>query len=147
MTSWCLEGATSKEEGAEVSQIVLDQLPLVVGRDEEADLTLASHNVSRKHAEVVSSGKALFLRDLGSTNGTYINAEKVEGESRILEGDVVFFADMEFRLAKIELPSREVLDPTVYDESVESENSQKPSFSLDKLYSHQQKAPSYLSCY
>jgi hypothetical protein len=51
-------------------------------------------NVSRRHALVYREGGALYVRDLGSTNGTYVNERQVAEHSpvRVREGDVVRFA-------------------------------------------------------
>lgn len=57
--------------------------PLLLGRAEEWALApdLATYSgVSRRHAMIVRSGDRLLLSDLGSTNGTYVNDERVDGQ-------------------------------------------------------------------
>lgn len=49
----------------------------VVGRGAEADITIAVSGASRKHAELVWDGKRAGLRDLGSTNGTFVNGRRI----------------------------------------------------------------------
>jgi transcriptional regulator with PAS, ATPase and Fis domain len=51
---------------------------LVIGRDEEADLRIEGSGVSRHHAELYRQGPLYALRDLGSTNGTWLNGRRVE---------------------------------------------------------------------
>lgn len=51
---------------------------LLIGRASELDLVLAEDMVSRKHAKLTVQGGALGIADLGSTNGTFVNGEKVK---------------------------------------------------------------------
>ncbi len=59
------------------------------GRDPAADVTIDSPAVSRRHAVVRAEGAAFMLRDLGSTNGTYVNGERVDAPRALKPGDVV----------------------------------------------------------
>jgi len=59
---------------------------VVVGRSHACDLTLASADASRRHAEIVGTGEGFVVRDLGSTNGTFVNGERVE-EHDLQPGD------------------------------------------------------------
>ncbi len=71
----------------------------IVGR--EGDVTLPDSKVSRKHAQILSEDSGMFLEDLGSTNGTLLNGDKVSpGERRTLNGgDLVSFGGVELRLS------------------------------------------------
>lgn len=76
-------------------------LPFLVGRSGACDLLLASGRVSSRHAEIQrDESGGLRLRDLGSTNGTFVNGTRVEAEEGVAvrEGDIVHFADEQFRL-------------------------------------------------
>ncbi len=64
----------------------------VVGRGDDCDLTLPSRLVSRHHAEIRQRGDDVYVRDLGSRNGTTINGAPVEVERPVQYGDVVAFA-------------------------------------------------------
>lgn len=71
----------------------------VVGRDDGLDLSLAGEStVSRRHAEIVRSGGALSVRDLGSTNGTFVNGIRIEAETPLTLGDTVQFGSVRFRV-------------------------------------------------
>jgi hypothetical protein len=59
---------------------------IVIGRASSGDLVLVEDMVSRRHARVVSNRGALSIEDLGSTNGTFVNGEKVS-HSPLREGD------------------------------------------------------------
>jgi EAL domain-containing protein (putative c-di-GMP-specific phosphodiesterase class I) len=56
--------------------------------------------VSKRHAELFFHQAGIWVRDLGSTNGTSVNGERIQGERRLEEGDVLEFARLEFRLVK-----------------------------------------------
>ena len=59
---------------------------LVIGRSRTCDLTLASPDASRRHAEIVTLASGYLVRDLGSTNGTWVNGERIE-ERPLRSGD------------------------------------------------------------
>lgn len=81
----------------------------VIGRKVSADLQLASHCVSGRHCEILQIGEHLFVRDLGSTNGTFINRRRVIQPTPISAGDHIEIADVEFRL-EYSSPSRDYSD-------------------------------------
>ena len=92
---WVLVGRFS---GNTPTQVVLDPLPFVVGRRPDVSLTLARPTISGLHAEFYQTDHGLFLRDLGSTNGTFVNGERLAG-SRLMEpGYLIQFADRPFQL-------------------------------------------------
>ncbi|HEX8697965.1 MAG TPA: FHA domain-containing protein [Myxococcaceae bacterium] len=59
---------------------------IVIGRSSELDMVLVEDMVSRKHAKIQVSNGAITIEDLGSTNGTFVNGEKVK-QARLKEGD------------------------------------------------------------
>src|SRR5687768_12275272 len=59
---------------------------VVIGRSSELDMVLVEDMVSRKHAKISVSGGKITIEDLGSTNGTFVNGEKVK-QARLKEGD------------------------------------------------------------
>ena len=71
----------------------------MLGRDSAADITLDDPGVSRRHAEirVTHDGPHLVmgLRDLGSTNGTYVNGERIASQ-RLSDGDRVTVGRVSF---------------------------------------------------
>lgn len=97
MRSWYLEGLV--EGSKTMRRFTIDRFPFRVGRQEGLPLRLESSGISRVHAEIVQNNKGLLLRDLKSTNGTYLNGERIDGEVRVRAGDIIHFASVEFRLA------------------------------------------------
>lgn len=93
---WYLEGFI--DSSRERWRTVIDSLPLGVGREQGASLQLFSSGVSNRHAELFRRDRGLWLRDLGSTNGTRLNFAPLEAPAPLREGDVIHFADLEFRV-------------------------------------------------
>ena len=60
---------------------------LTLGRSAECSLQLPAAWASRRHASVGWHGGRVLLRDLGSTNGTFLNGERVVGEAALASGD------------------------------------------------------------
>jgi len=72
-------------EGRDVS---LDQGVTVIGRSSGCDIVVDDPNVSRRHAEIRRMGEGYSLVDLGSTNGTEVNGQRVD-ETSLMNGDVI----------------------------------------------------------
>jgi hypothetical protein len=60
---------------------------LVIGRSAECELRVPSVAASRRHAAVTRQGDDVIVRDLGSTNGTLVNGEKIPGQRALEPGD------------------------------------------------------------
>lgn len=69
---------------------------LLLGRDAGCDVVVASKNVSRRHAEIVATPKGYILID-SSTNGTFVNGDRIQGQKLLARADVVRCGDHEFR--------------------------------------------------
>lgn len=87
-----------RADGESVYRIPLSRFPALIGRESGLAVTLNTNGVSRRHAEITEQDGHLQIRDLGSTNGTFVNHERVTGSQPLNPGDVVRFADIEFRL-------------------------------------------------
>jgi two-component system cell cycle response regulator len=71
----------------------------VIGRSDEADITVMDPNMSRRHAMIVYRDGAFFVSDLNSTNGTFVNQEQVETAYSFDEGDKLTFGDVTFKFS------------------------------------------------
>lgn len=60
---------------------------------------LAARNVSRRHARFTRQGAAVFVEDLGSLTGTWLNGERISGRRRVRPGDLVEIGDYDLVVA------------------------------------------------
>ena len=97
---WFLSGPTQSGEG--VMHMPIDGNPYIVGRKSGVSLKLQFRTVSGNHAAIWVESGALYLRDLGSTNGTYVNGNRVEPSEtiKISEEDLIHFAEAPFRVRR-----------------------------------------------
>lgn len=112
-TCWYLERVI--EGVSRQGRLPLDPLPFRVGRGgrgEPPDLVLDADSVSKEHAELLLRGDELWVRDLDSRNGTFVNSRPIT-ETELREGDTLAFANIEFRVVRRELTAAELaeLDP------------------------------------
>jgi hypothetical protein len=68
----------------------------ILGRGEGADIQLEDTFASTRHARLAPHGEVIVLEDLGSTNGTYLNGEPLEGPQPLHVGDRIRIGDSEF---------------------------------------------------
>ncbi len=66
----------------------LESPALTLGRSNKCDIQIDQESVSRAHSKIINGGRAVRIRDLGSTNGTYVNDELVE-ERTLVDGDFI----------------------------------------------------------
>jgi len=95
---WFLEGATA---GGDALFIPLESMPFHIGRDSACELRLIAQDVSRVHARIDENGSdGLTLCDLGSTNGSFVNRERLDPNlaTPISSGDILHIGKSEFRL-------------------------------------------------
>ncbi|NIE97612.1 FHA domain-containing protein [Acinetobacter sp. Tr-809] len=107
--TWKLQAITGEFTGQELN-IERDML---VGRHQDADILLQSADISRRHAALLLKDQKLWVQDLNSSNGTFINDARVEQETELHDGDIVQFASFVFSVlapatAEIELPEIEI---------------------------------------
>jgi pSer/pThr/pTyr-binding forkhead associated (FHA) protein len=69
---------------------------LVFGREAGCDVVVPSKDVSRRHAEIVATPRGYLIVD-SSTNGTFVNGERVEGQRVLARADVIAIGDETFR--------------------------------------------------
>jgi EAL domain-containing protein (putative c-di-GMP-specific phosphodiesterase class I) len=90
------------EPGGTPHRIPLEHLPFRIGRGTGVQHIVSSRLVSKEHAEISRRDDALRIRDLGSTNGTYVNGERIS-EAVLAHGDIVHVADKEFLFVQQDL--------------------------------------------
>lgn len=94
---WCLE--STADGGRSLARVPIQKLPFHIGRLDDLELTLPFQSVSKRHAVLHVSEDGLYLRDLSSTNGTFVNRQRVS-EAILEEGDILHFAEVEFRVGR-----------------------------------------------
>jgi pSer/pThr/pTyr-binding forkhead associated (FHA) protein len=72
----------------------------VIGRQEGCQLQVRSSQVSRRHCELIDKDDTLTVKDLGSSNGTFVNGEKVEGSRTLQPGDTLTIGNVTFRIER-----------------------------------------------
>jgi pSer/pThr/pTyr-binding forkhead associated (FHA) protein len=83
--------------------IKLDKPVLLIGRNPDCDVILKqSRKVSRTHCLIACVENTIIVRDLGSTNGVWLNSQRVERESPMKVGDELSVADVRYNLVRVE---------------------------------------------
>lgn len=81
---------------ANVDAIDLDKDQILIGRGKECEVVINDKKASRKNTVIVREGNHYVIRDLGSSNGTYVNGEKVQ-ERKLEADDKIDVGDVRFR--------------------------------------------------
>jgi hypothetical protein len=90
--TWKLQAITGEITGQEIS---IDR-DMLVGRHQDADVLLQAAEISRRHAALLLKDQLLWVQDLNSSNGTFINDIRIEQEKQLHDGDIVQFASFKF---------------------------------------------------
>jgi predicted component of type VI protein secretion system len=79
-------------------KLALPETEIVIGRDEQCHLRLASSDVSRRHCALRSTAQGVVVRDLDSRNGCFINDLPIEGETLLHPGDVLRVGPLQLKV-------------------------------------------------
>ena len=82
---------------AKQAEVRLKTLPATIGRAREATLTLPHPLVSRKHCEIFEENGQLYVKDLGSLNGTYVNNQRIDGQQPLAPEQLLTLGNVTFR--------------------------------------------------
>ena len=96
--SWSISGQL--RHGDPIQKFAINSNSFRIGRAPQASLCISRQTVSGRHAELIPGPNALRVRDLRSTNGTFINGVRLTGEQEIHEGTLLQFADVVFRVVR-----------------------------------------------
>jgi pSer/pThr/pTyr-binding forkhead associated (FHA) protein len=80
----------------------------LIGRDPQCQLRPASPLISKRHCAIVQAGNTAVLRDFGSTNGTFVNGQRVKGEVKLKNEQHLKIGPIEFM---IELEASTPIEP------------------------------------
>lgn len=113
---WFLSG--QMVPGEPLRHVPINCSPFRIGRRPTLNLCLPCNAVSSVHAEIVNTGGQLELRDLGSTNGTFVNGTRVLEPVPLRSDDIVQIADVVLRVQKeSSVSSSQTVCADVYDKA------------------------------
>lgn len=101
MAQLALRFISGKYQGGEFP--LADGSPVIVGRSSDLDMVLVEEMVSRKHARIELRGGVVHVEDMGSTNGTFVNGERIDRAS-LVEGDRLLIGTSILKLVLLEEP-------------------------------------------
>jgi pSer/pThr/pTyr-binding forkhead associated (FHA) protein len=103
---WTLKFISGKYQGGEFP--LRPNREIIIGRSSDLDMVLVEDMVSRKHAKISTDDQSVSIQDLGSTNGTFVNGEKVRSV-RLTEGDRILVGTSIIKLVtangEVQIPS------------------------------------------
>ncbi|MCX6129877.1 MAG: GGDEF domain-containing protein [Proteobacteria bacterium] len=76
---------------------ILDQKETVVGRSPTVEIVVNEQSVSRAHAQCQQQDDDIYVADLGSSNGTYVNDKKITGRQILRDGDIIRLGNIVFK--------------------------------------------------
>jgi pSer/pThr/pTyr-binding forkhead associated (FHA) protein len=104
--SYVLRFISGKYQGGEFP--IAPDKQILIGRSSDLDMVLVEDMVSRKHARISTQADQIWIEDLGSTNGTFVNGEKIK-RARLKEGDRLLIGTSILKLMASDAP-RDALD-------------------------------------
>ncbi|VTS03603.1 FHA domain-containing protein [Tuwongella immobilis] len=84
-------------------QIPISVPEFIIGRDEKCQLRPASQVISKQHCAIIQRDGKVFIKDFGSTNGTFVNKSQISGEVLLNDQDYLQVGPLEFRI-QIQVP-------------------------------------------
>jgi len=102
MKNYAMRFISGKYQGGEFPLPANSEI--VVGRSSDLDMVLVEDMVSRRHAKITVNGDAVTIQDLGSTNGTFVNGERVE-RMTLTDGDRVLIGTSIIKLVTTDAPA------------------------------------------
>lgn len=81
--------------------VAMETFPFIIGRDTDCSLTLSDKWISRHHSEIRVSGGHLWIRDLNSKNGTFVNQQQINRAELLEPGDLVSIGKFKFRVKSL----------------------------------------------
>ena len=79
--------------------IAIKRNKLLIGRAEQCDVRPLSEEVSRRHCAITVGPAEVWVEDLGSRNGTFVNGTKITERTKVVDGDIVRVASLELKVS------------------------------------------------
>ncbi|MEM7311721.1 MAG: FHA domain-containing protein [Planctomycetota bacterium] len=83
--------------GGQRDQEIDLEFPATIGRGMDNEITLNQPLISRQHCKLTESAGRIVVKDLGSTNGTFVGSERVEKERQLKPGELLTVGTVTFR--------------------------------------------------
>jgi pSer/pThr/pTyr-binding forkhead associated (FHA) protein len=96
---WALRFISGKYQGGEFP--LRPHREIIIGRSSDLDMVLVEDMVSRKHAKITTDENVVTIQDLGSTNGTFVNGEKVR-KADLKDGDRILIGTSIIKIVYVE---------------------------------------------
>jgi hypothetical protein len=121
---WTLRFISGKYQGGEFP--LRPNREIVIGRSSDLDMVLVEDMVSRKHAKIVTDEKGVAIQDLGSTNGTFVNGEKIR-KVDLKDGDRILIGTSIIKLVAVNGDGMQVLSEKEARSKLQTAASHRPS--------------------
>ncbi len=118
-STWCF--LDHSDDTNETNEIPI-QVPFLIGRRSNSDLPLDCTSVSGAHAELLIENDEIWIEDLDSTNGTFVNGVRIGETRKLQKGDVVQFGSMVFQVAR----NKDKASPVIFRDAVQTIESDIP---------------------
>jgi pSer/pThr/pTyr-binding forkhead associated (FHA) protein len=125
MNGYALRFISGKYQGGEFP--LAPNREIVVGRSSELDMVLVEDMVSRRHAKIIVTDDQIFIQDLGSTNGTFVNGEKIK-RAKLNEGDRILIGTSIIKLVTAD-PASTAASPQKMEQAGKSRPTQARTMS------------------
>jgi len=107
------------EKGGSEKELYFDENEITIGRLQSNMVVLSKANVSKKHALVTIEHGKVFIKDLGSTNGTYVNGRRIMHQRELAPEDKVYIGDFTLRFTLLSGKAESVVEPPPIPEEAE----------------------------
>ena len=124
--TWKLHSITDELMGQDIN---IEQ-DMLVGRHQDADLVLQAAEISRRHAALLLKENQLWVQDLNSSNGTYVNEVRIQHETVLNDRDIVQFASLQFAVIQsvaVDVPAENIVASPVEPVIAESAIIEQPA--------------------
>jgi len=108
---WCLEAVA---DAGRKWLVTIESVPFVIGRAGDCELKLTDDRISRHHCEIRISSNLLWIRDLESTNGTYVNTNKIKCAELLEPNDIISIEKYKFKVKGVRASNSKTPHETIH---------------------------------
>ena len=112
-------------------KVVVETDPFIVGRDEDCELKLTDKRISKRHFEIRRGGDHIWIRDLESTNGTFVNHKKIKRAELLEQGDIISIGKFKFCIKNEKSNTTSIMEETYSMDSMDISQEFKDFDSLE----------------